>query len=88
MEPVRIRVSRVMDFGTVVSIVGTDVSTGEPVIVHVDHRPFQVIWDAWRAAGFPQPVEFDADNLTLSLGIDADDDDCEPISEANHAPAA
>jgi hypothetical protein len=78
MDAIRIRVSRVMDFGTVVSIVGVDTTSDLPVVVHVDHRPYQVIWDAWKAAGFPQPIEFDADNLTLNLAIDPDDDEPEP----------
>lgn len=74
MQPIRIRVSRIIDHGTVVSIVGTDSESNELVVVHVDHRPFQVIWDAWRAEGFPQPVTFDAERLTLNLGIEPDEE--------------
>jgi hypothetical protein len=74
MEPVRIRVNRILDFGTIVSIVGVDTDSNEPVVVHVDHRPFQAIWDAWKAANFPQPITFDADNLTLNLGLDPDEE--------------
>jgi len=70
MEPIQIRVTRIIDFGTIVSIVGFDAATNRPVMVHVDHRPFQDIWDAWKAANFPQPIEFDADRLTLNLNLD------------------
>ena len=75
MEPIRIRVSRIIDFGTIVSIVGTDTSSQKPVVVHVDHRPFQSIWETWRAAGFEQPISFDAERLTLNLDLDPDDAD-------------
>jgi len=70
MEPVRLRVTRIVDFGTIVSIIGIDVVSQESVIIHVDHRPFAAVWEAWGAAGFPEPIEFDADNLTLTLDID------------------
>jgi hypothetical protein len=73
MEPIRIRVTRIIDFGTIVSIVGIDLKSNEPVMVHVDHRPFQAIWDSWKAANFPQPITFDAERLTLALDIDPDD---------------
>ena len=73
MEPIRIRVSRIMDFGTIVSIIGTDLSSNKPVMVHVDHRPFQAIWDTWKHANFPQPVAFDAERMTLNLEVDLDE---------------
>lgn len=73
MEPIRIRVTRIIDFGTIVSIVGIDLKSNAPVMVHVDHRPFQAIWDTWKAANFPQPIAFDAERLTLALDIDPDD---------------
>jgi len=75
MEPVRIRVTRIMDFGTIVSIIGTDIESNQPVVVHVDHRPFQAIRDTWKAMNFPQPVEFDADCLTLNLDVELDETD-------------
>jgi hypothetical protein len=78
MEPIRIRVTRIIDFGTIVSIVGTDVSSSKPIMVHVDHRPFQAIWDTWKAANFPQPIEFDAERLTLNLDVELDDADFDP----------
>jgi hypothetical protein len=40
MQPMRMRVDRVIDFGTIVSLVGIDLETARPVTVHVDHRPF------------------------------------------------
>jgi hypothetical protein len=74
MEPLKIHVTKVIDFGTIVSIVGTDIESQLSVVVHVDHRPFQIIWDAWQKAGFPQPVTFGADGLTLNLAFDSDED--------------
>jgi hypothetical protein len=73
MEPIRIRVTRIIDFGTIVSIVGIDLESNAPVMVHVDHRPFQTIRDTWKAANFPQPITFDAENLTLNLGLEPDE---------------
>jgi hypothetical protein len=73
MKPFCIRVNRVIDFGTIMSLIGIDVETGKPVTVHVDYRPFDVVWAAWRDAGSTQPIEYAADRLTLSLGVAADD---------------
>ena len=76
MQSLRIRIDRIVDFGTVVSLVGVDTSTDLPVTIHVDHRPFAAFWNAWWQAGFPQPVEYDADRLMLSLDmLPADDAD-------------
>jgi hypothetical protein len=74
MQPLRIRIDRIVDFGTVVSLVGIDTETAEPVTIHVDHRPFAAFWQAWWEAGFPQPVEYDADRLMLHLDMMPDDD--------------
>jgi hypothetical protein len=82
MEPIRIRVTRIMDFGTIVSIVGTDIVSNKPIMVHVDHRPFQAIWDTWKAANFPQPIAFDAERLTLNLDVELDEFADEPTVPA------
>jgi len=76
MQPLRIRIDRIVDFGTVVSLVGVDIETAMPVTIHVDHRPFAAFWQAWRDAGFPQPIEYAADRLMLHLDmLPADDTD-------------
>ena len=76
MKPLRIRIDRIVDFGTVVSLVGVDTQTAMPVTIHVDHRPFAAFWQAWWEAGLPQPVEYDADRLMLHLDmLPADDAD-------------
>jgi len=76
MQPLRIRIDRIVDFGTVVSLVGVDTETAMPVTIHVDHRPFAAFWQAWYEAGFPQPVEYAADRLMLHLDmLSADDPD-------------
>jgi hypothetical protein len=74
MKPLRIRIDRIVDFGTVVSLVGIDTETAKPVTIHVDHRPFAAFWQAWRDAGFPQPIEYEADRLMLHLDMMPDDD--------------
>ncbi len=74
MQPLRIRVDRIVDFGTVVSLVGVDTETAMAVTIHVDHRPFASFWEAWREAGFPQPIEYAADRLTLHLHMLPDED--------------
>ena len=86
MDPIRIRVSRIIDFGTIVSIVGDDITSKRPVTIHVDHRPFQSFWETWKSAGQPQPIEFDADRLTLNLDLEPD----EEVSpdETHDGPAA
>ena len=74
MKPLRIRIDRIVDFGTVVSLVGIDTETAMPVTIHVDHRPFAAFWQAWWEAGLPQPVEYDADRLMLHLDMLPADD--------------
>lgn len=74
MQPLRIRIDRIVDFGTIVSLVGVDTETAEPVTIHVDHRPFTAFWQAWRDAGFPQPIEYAADRLLLHLDMLPADD--------------
>jgi len=81
MQPVRMSVIRIIDFGTIVSIVGTDLQSGKPIAIHIDHRPFQSFWDAWQAAGFTQPIEFDANRLTLSLEIGREDEDAVMVED-------
>ena len=65
MQPLRIRITRIVDFGLVVSLVGIDVETGMPVAIHVDHRPFAEIRKALREADLPSPVEYEAERLLL-----------------------
>lgn len=74
MKPLRIRIDRLIDFGTVVSLVGIDTETAKPVTIHVDHRPFAAFWEAWREAGCPQPIEYEADRLMLHLDMMPADD--------------
>jgi hypothetical protein len=88
MEPIRIRVSRIIDYGTIVSVVGIDMTSSKQVVVHVDYRPFQKIWEAWREAGFSQPITFDANRLTLSLAMEPDDETLERDNEPRGIPAA
>ena len=74
MKPLRIRIDRIVDYGTIVSLVGIDTETGKPVTIHVDHRPFASFWEAWCEAGCPQPIEYAADQLMLYLEMLPDED--------------
>lgn len=69
MKPLRIRIDRITDLGTIVSLKGIDTETGEPISVHLDHRPAASFWEAWRAAGCPEPIEYEADRLILHLDM-------------------
>jgi hypothetical protein len=73
MKPFRIRVNRLIDFGAIVTLIGVDAEASKPVTVHVDYRPFDVVWAAWRDIGSKQPIEYAADGLTLRLGVAGDD---------------
>ena len=89
MQPLRIRIDRIVDFGTVVSLVGVDTETAMAVTIHVDHRPFASFWEAWRESGFPQPIEYAADRLMLHLDmLPADDADEIQLVELDDADAA
>jgi hypothetical protein len=89
MQPLRIRIDRVVDFGTVISLVGIDTETAMPVAIHVDHRPFAAFWKAWWEAGLPQPVEYAADRLMLHLDMmPAEDADEVSLIEADNSGAA
>lgn len=70
MKPVRVVLQQIYDFGMFVSLVGKDPETNEPLTIHVDHRPLRALWPAWSAQGLTQPILYDADNITLSLGVE------------------
>jgi hypothetical protein len=72
MKPFSIRVNRIVDAGTIVSLIGIDADTGRPVTVHVDNRPYDIVWSAWRDARMAQPIDYAAEGLTLSLGLPSD----------------
>ena len=88
MKPLRIRIDRIVDFGTVVSLIGIDTETAMPVTINVDHRPFAAFWQAWWEAGLPQPIEYDADRLTLHLVMVPDDDADEVLLVERDSTAA
>jgi hypothetical protein len=74
MDSIRIRVSQILDFGTIVTVVGTELGSNTPLAIHVDHKPFQTIWELWRLVDLPQPVSFESDGLCLCLDFNPDDD--------------
>ena len=61
MDPLQLSVHRIVDFGTVFSLVGSDIE------IQVDHRPFAAFCRAWQDAGFPQPLTCEESGCTLSL---------------------
>jgi hypothetical protein len=69
MYAVRIRVDRVIDFGTIVSLVGIDLETEKPVAVHVDLRPLAELDQATLDAGLQRPIMYDAGGCTLTLTL-------------------
>ena len=69
MQPLSIRIDRIVDFGTVVSLVGFDTKAAMPVTIHIDYRPFSSFSEAWREGGLPQPIEYAADRLMLRLDM-------------------
>jgi hypothetical protein len=73
MKPFRIRVNRLIDFGAIVTLIGVDAEASKPVTIHVDYRPFDVVWAASGDVGSKQPIEYAADGLTLSLGVAGED---------------
>lgn len=62
-RPVHIR--RIIDHGSVVSLLGTYEDDGSRARITFDHRPFVRFWQDWAAAGHPQPVFHDADEAQL-----------------------
>jgi hypothetical protein len=81
MQSVRIRVDRVIDFGTIVSLIGTDLETERAVAVHVDLRPFAQVGQALPSAtGLQQPITYDAAGCTLTLDLAPSE-----AEEASHA---
>jgi hypothetical protein len=72
MDPLTVRVSQIIDFGKVVTIVGTDLQSNMPIMVHVDHRPFQSVWQTCQPdPNFP-PLNFQANGLVMNLEISPD----------------
>jgi hypothetical protein len=87
MDPIRIRVARIIDFGKMVAVLGVDLETDKVVVIHIDHRPLDTILDSWKAPEFAQPLSFEADQLTLSLEMvpDGGDDGGEHQRQARAA---
>ena len=69
MYAVRIRVDRVIDFGSIVSLIGTDLETENPVAIHVDLRAGAELDEAMPEAGLEPPVAYDAGGCTLTLNL-------------------
>ena len=77
MDSIRIRVDQIFDFTNIVTVIGTDLGSNRPLAIHVDHKPFQTLWELWRLVDLPQPVAFDGDRLILALDF-TDEPDGQP----------
>ena len=69
MYAVRMHVDRVIDFGTIVTLVGIDLETEKPVSIHVDLRPLAELDQATLDAGLQRPIMYDACGCTLTLTL-------------------
>jgi hypothetical protein len=85
MDPVKMRIDRIMDFGPIVSIVGTELASNQRVVIHVDYRPIEAICDTWRSAGLRDEAAFEADQLMLNLEIDHEQG---PLGGGSNLPPA
>jgi|GEM_PF-6966767 len=89
MNNIAVRVRRVVDFGNIVSFVGTDLETQKEVVIHVDYREVSNLWEAWKVSGFPQPLEYEAGEVTLSLELNCDDEaEREELSPLTQPPGS
>jgi hypothetical protein len=69
MDSLKLRVDRIVDFGTIVGLIGVDLATNSAIVVHIDHRPLNDVYDSWREAGYSEGITFNAESLTMELGI-------------------
>jgi len=83
LQPLRIRIDRIIDFTVIVSLVGIDAETTKPVAVHIDHRPFAVFRRALQEAGLAPSTEYAANQLMLHLDFSpADGAESASLSES------
>ncbi len=85
MNNIAVRVRRVVDWGSIDSFVGNDIYTQKEIVIHVDYREVSTLWDAWKVSGFPQPLEYEAGEVTLNLELNCDDkaerDELSPLTQ-------
>ena len=86
MDSIRLRVEQIFDFSNIVTVIGTDLESKRPMAVHIDHKPFQTIWELWRLVDLPQPVAFDGDRLTLALDFTGDAEEAPSSCLTNKTP--
>jgi hypothetical protein len=71
MQPVRIHVEKVFDFGSVVAITGIDLEANTAIVVQIDRRPLSVIEAAWFLNRLQCREAFSAEaQLVLNLDFD------------------
>jgi hypothetical protein len=96
VQPLRIHIDRIVDFGTVVSLVGVDAETSEPVAIHIDYRAFAAFRATLQQTG-SAPIEYAAQRLILHLdmlpadnttGVLLIEHERPPVGPANDEPCA
>src|ERR1051326_4861189 len=88
LQPLRIRIDRIVDFTVIVSLVGIDAETTKPIAVYIDHRPFAVFRRALQETGLAPLSEYAANQLMLHLDFSpADGAESASLSESD-SPAA
>jgi hypothetical protein len=78
MQPLRLRVYRIVDFGSIVSLICGDPDTASGVTIHIESEPLKsnLLSKIRRHAGCGKPVQYAADRLLLHLDmLPADDGD-------------
>src|SRR5690348_11287516 len=89
LQPLRIRIDRIIDFTVIVSLVGIDAETTNPVAVHIDHRPFAVFRRALQEAGLAPSTEYVANQLMLHRDLlPADGAESASLSERDSPDAS
>lgn len=90
MQPLSLRVHRILDFGSVVSLVCGDPETDAKVTIHIDYEPQKsnLLSALWRRAGPELPIEYAADQLTLHLHMlpTGDADGVSPVELDSSSP--
>ena len=69
MHAMCIRVDRVVDFGTSVSLIGIENDTEQPIAVPLDYMPIAACSLAQHEPESPRPIEYDARGLMLTLDL-------------------
>jgi|SRR5579863_1926588 len=91
MPPLRFRVYRIVDFGSIVSLICGDPDAGTGVTIHIESEPLKsnLLSKVRHQRGCGRPVQYAADRLMLHLDmVPADDGDGVELIELAGSDAA